>query len=636
MRFRREQEAAENATWGMLIGFAAALVLIVVAVNVGLAIALQVMLPVVHSYPPLFFETNTAIVLLFVLGGCWIETLRLREGGARVARLAGARPADPVGRLRGARLERRLVDVVQEIAIAARTRPPAAWVLPRDLNINAFAAGWTADDAVIAVTQGALERLTRAELQGLIGHEMGHIVRGDMRLNTRLIGLVWGLQMVHGFGQSLAARDEQERFRPGALFGFALVAVGWLGWLAGRVLQAAVSRQREFGADASAVQYARTVDSIGGVLRKIAGLPRIDAPPSVASLAHLWVAQNDDFGMRFWRRWMATHPPLQERLRRLYGRHVSPMDAPLLPPPSEDDGSAPSIASKPMAAGTMANTTAGTTVGTKVGTNPGTISGAIAAFAAPPPPSLRMLTSAASAHLLEPSAAPAPVPAIDPQDERDALQRASHWRSRGECHAALLAWLIADASDAAPWSAWRERAGNAPFVERLRADWLALGPAARWRVFDALIARLRSGPPADRAALLAAARGLAQSGAARLRLLLLRRALRLCEPPPGQLALEDLVPAFAAATELLAQLIGPREPAWAANVSKGSTRAAARVTPWDAFPLRRLHAMQRPRVARAWAQATVQAGLMQDAVVVGSLAAACRCLGTPVPATLAG
>jgi Zn-dependent protease with chaperone function len=150
MRFRREQEAAENATWGMLIGFAAALVLIVVAVNAGLAIALRLMLPVVHGYPPLFFETNTAIVLLFVLGGCWIETLRLREGGARVARLAGARPADPAGRQRGARLERRLVDVVEEIAIAARTRPPSAWVLPRDLNINAFAAGWTADDAVIA------------------------------------------------------------------------------------------------------------------------------------------------------------------------------------------------------------------------------------------------------------------------------------------------------------------------------------------------------------------------------------------------------------------------------------------------------------------------------------------------------
>ncbi|MCB2022333.1 MAG: M48 family metalloprotease, partial [Burkholderiaceae bacterium] len=487
MRFRREQEAAENATWGMLIGFAAALVLIVVAVNVGLAIALRLMLPVVHGYPPLFFETNTAIVLLFVLGGCWIETLRLREGGARVARLAGARPADPTGRQRGARLERRLVDVVEEIAIAARTRPPSAWVLPRDLNINAFAAGWTADDAVIAVTQGALERLTRAELQGLVGHEMGHIVRGDMRLNTRLIGLVWGLQMVHGFGLSIAARDDQGRFRAGAMIGFALVAMGWLGWLSGRVLQAAVSRQREFGADASAVQYARTVDGIGGVLRKIAGLPRMDAPAAVTSLAHLWVAQTDDFGMHFWRRWMATHPPLDERLRRLYGRHVSPLDAPLLPPPSDDEGP-PAAAVSSMVAGSNLGASVDKSAGKSLDSSAGTI----AAFAASLPPALRMHTGAALVGMPEPAATATPISATDPQDERDALQRASHWRSRGECQAALLAWLIADAGGAATWGAWRERAGNAPFIERLRSDWLALGPAARWRVFDTLTARVRS------------------------------------------------------------------------------------------------------------------------------------------------
>ena len=98
MRFRRHQEAAENATWGMLAGFALALLLLVVAVNVALALAVRLTLPFLHGYPPLFFETNTAVVLLFVLGGCWIETLRLREGGPHVARLAGARGAS-----RGAR-----------------------------------------------------------------------------------------------------------------------------------------------------------------------------------------------------------------------------------------------------------------------------------------------------------------------------------------------------------------------------------------------------------------------------------------------------------------------------------------------------------------------------------------------------
>ena len=174
MRFRRHQEAAENATWGMLAGFALALLLLVVAVNAALALAVHLTLPFIDGYPPLFFETNTALVLLFVLGGCWIETLRLREGGPHVARLAGARPADPAGPLQGGRLERRLVNVVQEIALAARTRPPAAWVLARDLNINAFAAGWSADErsafhrwAPVVLLLPGLERWSADERRGL-------------------------------------------------------------------------------------------------------------------------------------------------------------------------------------------------------------------------------------------------------------------------------------------------------------------------------------------------------------------------------------------------------------------------------------------------------------------------------------
>jgi hypothetical protein len=310
------------------------------------------------------------------------------------------------------------------------------------------------------------------------------------------------------------------------------------------------------------------------------------------------------------------------------------LDAPLLPPPSDDEGP-PAAAVTPMVAGTDVGTKAGNNAGKSAGESMGNCAGTIAAFAAPMPPAVPTQTGRASAGVPESAAAAAPNSA-DPQDEHDALQRASHWRSRGECHAALLAWLIADAGDAAPWDAWHALAGDAPYVERLREDWFALGPAARWQVFDTLIARQRSAPAADRTALLAAARGLAPSGAARLRLLLLRRTLRLSEPPPGQLALEDLAPAFAAATTLLAQLIGPRGPAWAAGVGNEPIGVAAWATPWNAFPLRRLHAMQRPRVARAWAQSAAEAGLLQDAAVVGPLVAACRCLDTPVPATLAG
>ena len=157
------------------------------------------------------------------------------------------------------------------MALASGQRPPPqAWVLPRDDAINAWPPAGSADDAVVVVTRGALERLTRAELQGVVAHEFSHIVHGDTRLNMRLVGLVWGLQMVWGLGVSMWSADEHGRRHAGALFGLGLMAVGSLGWLAGRLLQAAVSRQREFLADASAVKYSRHVDGLGGALRKIA------------------------------------------------------------------------------------------------------------------------------------------------------------------------------------------------------------------------------------------------------------------------------------------------------------------------------------------------------------------------------
>ena len=149
---------------------------------------------------------------------------------------------------------------------------------------------------MVAVTRGALERLTRAELQGVVAHEFSHLVHGDTRLNMRLIGLVWGLQMIWGLGAvAVGAQTSDGRRGLGALFGLGLMAVGSLGWAAGRLLQAAVSRQREFLADASAVKYTRVVDGLGGALRKIADQQlqgRADLKsPHAASLAHLMLAQ---------------------------------------------------------------------------------------------------------------------------------------------------------------------------------------------------------------------------------------------------------------------------------------------------------------------------------------------------------
>ncbi len=592
MRFRRDREAAEATTSGLLLAFAVTLAALVVAVNLALALALRLMLPWPGAgYPALFFETNTAVVLLFVLGGCWLETLRLREGGAHVARLAAARPAEVAGSAPNGVLERRLANVVCEMALASGTRPPAVWVLPRDQSINAFAAGWSPDDAVIAVTQGALERLTRAELQGLVGHEMGHLVSGDTRLHMRLIGLVWGLQMVYGFGSELSGRDELGRLRAGTIVGTALMAVGYLGWVAGRLLQAAVGRQREFHADASAVQYARTVDGIGGVLRKIAGLPALPRPRAPESLAHLWVAEAVDPDAPGWRRWLATHPPIAQRLERLYGYRVDALEAPLQPPQPDE----PLLAMAAWAPATVA--------------------------ALQPGPAATHRTTAA---------APAP---IDYDDEEAALRRATYWHGRGERHAALLAWLITDDAELAPWSDWRERAGSAAFVERVRADWLRLGPVARQRVVESLVKRTVEAGAEDRAELLRCARGLARHGAARLRLVRLRHALAGTASLHGHQRLEELTPALRDASVLLAQALGPKAAAWLAALGPpaGSTESAS---PWRAFALRRLHPMERPRVARGWAEAAARAGLLHDAAAAALLADACRLLDTPLPPAL--
>ncbi len=324
MRFRRHQEAAEQQTRQLIAMFVLVVIGLVVAVNLVLALIYWITVPFARGLPTYFIETNTGLVLLFVLGGCYVESMRLHKGGPHVAELAGARPAQPGGNDEHARREQRFVNVVQEMAIASGQRPaPQAWVLPRDDAINALAAGWQGEDAVVVVTRGALERLTRAELQGVVAHELSHIVHGDTRLNMRLVGLVWGLQMIWGLGLSLWSEDEQGRRHAGALFGLGLMAVGSLGWLAGRLLQAAVSRQREFLADASAVKFARHVDGLGGALRKIADqqVRRVKglASAHAASLAHLLLS-SDVASRGGWRRSLATHPPLAERLSRLYGR----------------------------------------------------------------------------------------------------------------------------------------------------------------------------------------------------------------------------------------------------------------------------------------------------------------------------
>jgi hypothetical protein len=355
------------------------------------------------------------------------------------------------------------------------------------------------------------------------------------------------------------------------------------------LLQTAVGRQREFHADATAVQYARTVDGIGGALRKIAGLPALPRPSVPESLAHLWAAEALDPEAPVWRRWLATHPPITQRLERLYGHPVEALEAPLQPAQPDE----PILA--------------------MAGWAP-----QIVAALQPVPAAMPRATG--------------PVPGTD-VDDGGALQRAAYWQGRGERHAALLSWLIADDAELAPWSAWREHAGNAACVEHVREDWLRLGRSARQRVFESMVARTGEAGAEDRAVLLGAARDLARSSAARLRLVRLRHALIGRARLRGHQRLEDLRPALHATSVLVAQALGPRSAAWLAALHLPAGMAESGL-PWRAFALRRLHPMERPRVALAWAEAAVRSGMPNDAAAVALLADACRLLDTPLPPAL--
>ncbi len=597
MRFRRHQEAAHASTRRLIALFVVVLAALVVAVNVALAAVYRLSMPFAGSYPALFFETNTAIVLLFVLGGCWLESLRLREGGAHVARMAGGQPARASGHTPGERLERRLHYIVQELALASRIPPPAAWVLPREDAINAFAAGWSHDDAVIAVTRGALERLTREELQGVVAHEFSHVVHGDTRLNMRLVGLVWGLQMIFLLGRSLSQPDEFGRRPATTLFGWALIVTGWLGWAAGRLLQAAVSRQREFLADASAVQYTRLVQGLGGALRKIAHQSRDHADrlhaAHAASLAHLFLSTPGR-----WPLW-STHPPIAERLRRLYGQDMGPLPAEPLAAPTADE---------PM-----------------IGFAPG---GGTAALLKTPPPDTD-----------------SPCPTHDPMHhaawhgevarEQEALARIALWHGAGQCQAALLLWLAGEHHVAIP--------GVAPrFIQAARPELAALSPHTRLESVAMLARRLRDTAPTLLPGLRTAARQAARGADGRLRRLLLDTWLRreerkrLC---PSSTTLETLEDEVTAATALLGATLALspevalawREASLAACGIPRRTALHCAPARW-ARSLQRLAPMQRPTLVRAWVDA--MPSTLLDAGRTEVLQIACSLLDTPQPPML--
>lgn len=284
--------------------------------------------------PVLFFQVAAGVLLVIGLASAF-KWLQFSSGGKAVAQMVGGRE---ISAKTTDLSERRLLNIVEEMAIASGVPMPAVYILDEEEGVNAFAAGLTTGDAVVAVTRGTLQKLNREELQGVVGHEFSHILNGDMRLNVRLSAILFGILAlgllgrgileVMGRGRVRGDRNKNSGVVVIALAGLALFVIGYIGYLFGRMIQSAVSRQREFLADASAVQFTRNPNGIAGALKKIGSYSQGSRLQSAkaAQIGHFFFAQGFDswFGGLF-----ATHPPLEERIRAIDPAWKGRFDAPV-------------------------------------------------------------------------------------------------------------------------------------------------------------------------------------------------------------------------------------------------------------------------------------------------------------------
>jgi len=319
MNFFEHQARARAQTRWMVWAFSLAVLFTVVAVvailgaTLAVAAAKQPTLTDAQlPHLPTLLAVGAAVAAVILLGSLY-KISQLKAGGGVVATGLGGVRVPP--ETREPRL-RRLRNVVEEIAIASGVPVPEVYVLEHEAGINAFAAGYAPADAAVAVTRGALEKLDREELQGVIAHEFGHVLNGDMRLNIRLMGLVHGLLVIFIIGREIVANTPRggKRGPTVAVLGFGLMLAGGIGMLFGRLIKARISRQREYLADASAVQFTRQTRGIAGALKKIAGIDtgsKLEAPKS-EEVSHMLFGDGVGYSLLF-----ATHPPLVQRIRRI-------------------------------------------------------------------------------------------------------------------------------------------------------------------------------------------------------------------------------------------------------------------------------------------------------------------------------
>ena len=329
--FFERQDIARRNTTRLVILFVLAVLAIIASIDLLLAATMGYLardsaaggIDWTLAADPQLLAFAVAGTLIVVGGGSLFKVAQLRGGGRVVAEELGGRRLNPDTAVPS---EQQLLNVVEEMAIASGTPVPPVYLLDQEAGINAFAAGFTPGDAVIGVTRGAAEQLTRDELQGVMAHEFSHILNGDMRLNIRLIGLLHGILIIGILGYFLLRmtafsgyrrrRSRQERNQlPILALGAGLMVVGFFGTFFGNLIKAAVSRQREFLADASAVQFTRQPAGLAGALKKIGGLASGSAiqSPNAPEASHMFFGR----ATRGLSGLFSTHPRLPTRIRRI-------------------------------------------------------------------------------------------------------------------------------------------------------------------------------------------------------------------------------------------------------------------------------------------------------------------------------
>ncbi len=321
MDFFAHQDQARSQTKMLLLFFALGLMATIVAIYAALSVTM------VESGQMDFWQLDrfalvavgvTTVVALGSLHKAW----QLSSGGRAVAESLGGRLLDPATMQPN---ERKILNVVEEMAIASGVPTPQVYLM-EESGINAFAAGYEPGDAVIGVTRGCVDLLTRDQLQGVMAHEFSHILNGDMRLNIRLMAILAGLLLLGNIGYMLLRggmyssgfrrRSRKESGGGIVVLAIVLMAAGYIGTFFGSLIRAAVSRQREFLADASAVQFTRNPDGIAGALKAIGAHAHGSTieHPRAPEAGHMFFGQGvrSSFTTLF-----ATHPPLGERIRRI-------------------------------------------------------------------------------------------------------------------------------------------------------------------------------------------------------------------------------------------------------------------------------------------------------------------------------